>query len=269
MSYPTGRHRIRCLSFNVMGDLRPHAGFERWDARRAGCMETIKRAHADLIAVQECLLAQQDDIAAMLPGFERSASDLSGADAAMRSEFRAKIGIEMPATGELLTLFRRDAFECLERRECWLSPTPMRVSTGFGSRAPRSLLALRLRHRASARELWLANTRLDHNCAAAMAGVAVRMLAEWIGAAPALWPGDFNAGFGSAAAQVISDAGWRAPQMPTHTYRGERTEHIWRRGPALDLGACEVIDSMASEPALSDHDPLIGEFELDAEVPRA
>jgi endonuclease/exonuclease/phosphatase family metal-dependent hydrolase len=251
---------IRAISFNLLADLRPHEGFERWPARRDAVGAALVALSADLVAVQECLFAQQDELAARLPGYGAVRCDLSSADAALRAEFRQRVGIELPEGGELMILYRDSGFELVERREAWLSETPERVSFGFGARAPRSLLAVRLRRRADGRTLWVANSRLDHRCPEPMARVGLELLEHWTAGAAALWLGDFNAGRDSAVGAAIAARGWLAPTLADDAFRGARTEHVWHRG--LELVGARVIDSRAFRPVLSDHDPLLADLLL-------
>lgn len=251
---------IRAISFNLLADLRPHDGFERWPARRDAVGAALVALDADLIAVQECLFEQQDELLARLPGYAAVRSDLSSAAPEVRAEFRRGVGLDLPETGELMILFRERSFELVERREAWLSETPEQVSFGFGARAPRSLLAARLRRRTDDRTLWMANCRLDHRCPGPMAAVALDLLERWIGADAALWLGDFNAGRDSAVGAVIAARGWQAPTLPDDAFRGARTEHVWRRG--LTLAGTRVVDSRSYTPVLSDHDPLLADLAL-------
>ncbi len=251
---------IRAISFNVLADLRAHEGFERWPARRDAVGAALLALEPDVIAVQECLFQQQDDLVARLPGYAAVRCDLSSADPEVRAEFRRGVGIELPETGELMVLIRAARFDLVERREAWLSETPERVSLGFGARAPRSLLAARLRRRDDGRTLWVANCRLDHRCPGPMAAVGLDLLDRWTGDDPALWLGDFNAGRDGAVGTAIAARGWQAPALPDDAFRGARTEHVWRRG--LGLTAARIVDRCAYTPILSDHDPLLAELLL-------
>lgn len=258
-----GTPEFTVMTLNLMAEGVVTVGYEDWEARRAKCGEVLPALGADIVCVQECINRQQTDLIAAHPAHDHATSDLSGADAEFRARFLAVRNFPLPETGELLTLYRRDAFELIERREAWLSQTPERVSTGLGNITPRALLVLRLRHRASRRELWIANTHVDLRCTEPMARVGARLLdGLFDAAAPALWCGDFNAGLSTPAADAVRGHGWTAPQTVADVYRGERVDHLFRRGP-LALLACEVVQSRDYTPPISDHDPVLARFSFD------
>jgi endonuclease/exonuclease/phosphatase family metal-dependent hydrolase len=255
---------IDAMTLNLMADGVTTAGFQPWPDRRCVCLKTLPEFAADIIALQECLPVQQRDVIGVFPNHDWSVSDLSGANEILRDAVSKRLGGEFPESGELLILYRRTAFELMDRKEAWLSPTPSRVSVGFGNIAPRSLLALRLLHRASGREFWVANAHLDIRCTEPMAKVAVDILASWIDATvPALWFGDFNAGLRTITADFVRQGGWVAPATTADDYRGERVDHIWHRGSNLQRVDTRVVDSEEYVPALSDHDPVLARFRFE------
>jgi endonuclease/exonuclease/phosphatase family metal-dependent hydrolase len=256
--------RLDVMTLNLMAAGVPMTGYRDWAGRRSICADILPAIGADIIALQECIHDQQPDMAAALGDFDFVSSDMSGAPAHEKAAFEARSGLRWPDRGEMITFWRRARFDLRERREAWLSPTPGRISVGFGNVSPRALLAVRLLDRRDGREWWVANTHLDLRCPEPMARVAAQVLDEWIAPGmPALFCGDFNSGLSTPVAQVLRDAGWSAPVSSRDTYRGERVDHVWRRGPGLRLLYCAVIESRAYEPMLSDHDPVVARFELD------
>lgn len=258
-----GASAFRALSFNIQADgVTTHVGFPDWPERRDVCARVLPALGADLLAFQECIGTQQRAMRDAFPDFDAALTDWRAIDESIQAPVRARLGRNLPETGELLTLFRRERFELVEHREAFLSPTPERASIGFGNSVPRSILALKLVDRNARRGLWVVNTHLDFRCTEPMARVAIAQLARWLEPdAPALWLGDFNAGLSTPTCACIRAAGFQAPELERDRFRGERVDHVFERGVALIRREYRHIASAAHEPVLSDHDPVLAEFD--------
>lgn len=255
---PTRRpNALTVLTWNVMAQHVVTSGFEDWETRRDAALAWLCRRDADLIALQECVLDQQDDVRASLDGFASACTPIGTLDAGLAEALAERLRGRFPAQGELLSLYRADRFELVEQRTAWLSPTPERPSVGFGNVSPRALLALRLRDTWHARDFWWLNTHIDLRCTEVMAELCVRLADVWLDPSDtAIWCGDFNAGLSTPTGDIIRGGGWHTIATTEDDHRGERVDQIWHRGP-LSIESVEVVDAERFTPALSDHDPVI------------
>ena len=92
-------------------------------------------------------------------------------------------------------LYKTDVFAEQQRGHWWLSPTPERVSIGFGNVMPRLVVWAKLRHRASGKSLYVFDTHFDNTqpCQVKMAELCEQRLAPFaVHGLPMLFLGDFN-----------------------------------------------------------------------------
>jgi len=171
---------LRVMSFNLRYGTAPD-GDDAWERRRTLVAATIAAFAPDLLGTQECLAFQRDQLLADLPGFAVVAVGRDdGGDA-----------------GEMCACFYRETRFALQASGTfWLSETPAVVaSRGWDAALPRIATWLRLRDRATGRDLLWLNTHFDHQGAAARRASAA-LLHDWLAAradsVSLLVTGDFN-----------------------------------------------------------------------------
>ena len=121
---------------------------------------------------------------------------------------------------------------------------------------PRIAQLVRLRHRASGRELALANVHVDHGDSERQVERAGYLLERFARGAPMLIGGDLNAGPRSRAVRSLVARGWVEDS-------GEVTiDHIFVRGLELELAPARWLPEWRDlaldgrRLRLSDHDPV-------------
>jgi endonuclease/exonuclease/phosphatase family metal-dependent hydrolase len=121
---------------------------------------------------------------------------------------------------------------------------------------PRIAQLARLRHRASGRQLAVANVHAFSGLAAEHLGCAARLLEEFAVGAPMLLGGDLNAHPRSPALRSLREAGWHgaAPSGIDHLLlRGLAVERVAARWPPERR---DVDVPGRGRVRLSDHDPV-------------
>ncbi|WP_066412850.1 endonuclease/exonuclease/phosphatase family protein [Halorubrum aethiopicum] len=162
--------RIRVLSYNVRYDNR-HDGHDAWYARRDGVADLVRFHRPDVVAFQEPLPAQRDDLRERLPEYA-----LLG-----RGRKRDDAGEGCPIG------VRTDRWRAVDDGTFWLSETPAEPSTGWDAAHPRIATWARIRPREEPdgpagpadSPLLVVNTHLDHVSARARRESA-RLLRERI-----------------------------------------------------------------------------------------
>jgi len=158
----------------------PADGPDAWPARREAVKALLRYHEVDLLATQEGLIDQIEDLATM-PGF-------------------AWVGVgrdDGRRAGEHSAIFYRTArFELLAQGTFWLSETPDTPGMGWDARCCKRIASwARLRERASGRVLLVMSAHFDHEGTVARresAHLVVRRLQALAGEEPALLMGDLN-----------------------------------------------------------------------------
>lgn len=237
-----------------------------WPDRRPVVAETIRAAGPDIIGTQEGLAHQISDIAADCPGY-------------------AAIGIGRDADGggETATVFYRHArLAALDHGHFWLSETPdVAGSRTWGNTLPRLATWVRFHDHESARDLYLLNTHLDHESAAARVKGAALICAragQLDPALPVVVTGDFNADAGDDPTyDVFRDAGFADLRVTAaedlgpsygsfHGYEdpipnGPHIDWILGRGP-ITPHSFRLVDTQQDGQRPSDHFPLVAVVHL-------
>lgn len=171
---------LRVMSFNVRLS-RGQDGINAWPKRTELFFATIERFSPDLIGFQEVLDDQHDAITARLQ--EYAFCGVARDDGKRRGEW-ALIG------------YRKDRFEPAAHGDFWLSEQPtVPGSKSWDAALTRMCSWVRLRERATGRELVFANTHFDHKGVVARQE-ASRVLSEQLAVVakgvPSILSGDFN-----------------------------------------------------------------------------
>lgn len=172
---------INLLSFNIR-TRSANDGVHSWPNRRTLVVERIRAANPDLIGLQECRDDEQAGfLKTQLPEYEFFGVH-RGDD---------ETGLEMAPI-----LYRRAAFDELERGCFWLSETPdIPGSLGWGAIFPRTAQWVRLRPKGAGQSILFLNTHLDYEPQATLqSAIFLRQRVEAMAdGGAALMCGDFNA----------------------------------------------------------------------------
>lgn len=233
-------------------------GPDAWPARRAHLVTVIQEAAPDLLALQEALRFQLDELAAALPGY-------------------AELGVgrdDGGTTGEYAALLYRIDWLTVDTSDTfWLSDTPdVPGSSSWGNRITRICTWARFHERAGGRRFAVFNVHLDHESqpsrerAAALVAARAAALAP---GAPAIVLGDFNAGEDNPAIATLREAGFRDTFRDRHPaarwvgtfngFQGDSTgpkiDHILVRGN-WTVDAADILRPRFGGRDPSDHFPV-------------
>tara|TARA_R110002096_G_scaffold4493_17_gene20930 strand:- start:2199 stop:3062 length:864 start_codon:yes stop_codon:yes gene_type:complete len=183
---------ISVMSFNIRYGTAKD-GDNAWPHRRDIVIETIQQRAPDLLGLQEAIDFQVEYLAEKLPEYAvYSVSRTPG-----------------PGGESCAIFFRRDRFENVDEGTFWLSEKPDEVgSISWDSSLPRIASWVKLRSKASGKQLLYANTHFDHKGSVARAESAKLIrsqLATIAGETPVVITGDFNCGEGSAPYTTLTD----------------------------------------------------------------
>lgn len=258
---------VRAMTFNIRFN-NPNDGVNAWPNRRDWVAEIIRDNDPDVIGLQEVLPEQLSDLKERLPGYTTySVGRQDGRDA----------GEAVPI------LFKTDRFELVEKATFWLSVEPETVgSVGWDAALPRVCSWVRLKHKASGKELLAFNTHFDHrgpNARVESAKLLVKRIGEIAGDHPALLTGDFNClpaqpPYGVLTAQssgLLQDARQAChvdPVGPDSTWNGflmiipgRRIDFIFVT-PQLDVTSHRTLTDSRDGRFPSDHLPVLAELRL-------
>jgi endonuclease/exonuclease/phosphatase family metal-dependent hydrolase len=271
--------QLTAITANISADFLAPPGVPLWDARKALLVRALADAAPDIVGLQEVTSRQYAYLHTHLPGFTACTVEPVKPTTELIDTWRAKyarFGFDtLPSPYEIVTFVRSDTFICEASGHRWLSPTPERPSLGFGNSAPRVVLWVRVRHRATNHALLIFNTHLDHRCLAPMVAVLQRHVVDFR-AEPntRLLLGDLNLAPEDALFQQLLDDGWQdafvAPTQgsvstflyPDASVPAGRIDHILYQGNAVHPLAWARIESPEPAQRLSDHDPVCVRFSL-------
>jgi endonuclease/exonuclease/phosphatase family metal-dependent hydrolase len=252
---------LKIMSFNLRYGTAPD-GENGWYKRKPLALERIQAFAPDLLGLQECRDDEQAEfIKTNLPEYEFYG---------VRREGGKETALEMAPV-----LFRRAAFEELERGHFWLSETPEMVgSKSWNSTFARTATWVKLRHTATGHSLIFLNTHFDYHPPAVDG--AARLLRGWLArqTAPLIVTGDFNAEKNSAAYQLLAGGGALADayrQVWPNGNAQEATFHGYGQTPELTIDwilisphfqvmSASVDRTHAGNLFPSDHYPVLAEL---------
>lgn len=252
---------LTIVSFNVLVSASKVEGIPAWDDRKDLSVQSLKATDADVIGLQETLPKQLqfflDELKVYDAHFYKSYPDAA-------------------------LLWHRDRFEPLEKGHWWLSPTPDRVSTGFGNALPRLVVWAKLRHLASGQEVYVFNTHFDNSLPSQirMAELSQEKLAVFAEEKlPMFFIGDFNTHQTRGNYELLVSNGWQDSYVVSEhaspdgrdenviTFPGVgRIDHIFYHGPGLTPQLWERLESPDPAKRLSDHYGIMAKFQYEAET---
>jgi endonuclease/exonuclease/phosphatase family metal-dependent hydrolase len=276
---PGAPTRLRVLTFNVLVDVeRP------WEGRKDLCAQVVRDSGADLIGLQETSPNQYAFFLEQFPDFGSvGAVELTEADQAELVRLYPPVALlNLTAFTDAIILYRKEMFEKLDEGHWWQSPSPEKLSNGFGNIFPRIAVWARLKHLPTGGELLVANTHFDNTAPAQthMAKLSHEKLNPFIDEGlTAIFTGDFNSSGQSDDYVLLTSNGWRDSYLACpessesgrdnnvpSTVRGRgRIDHVFYQGSDLEPKEWRRLDSPDPETELSDHCPILAEFEWNRE----
>jgi endonuclease/exonuclease/phosphatase family metal-dependent hydrolase len=243
---------ILLMTFNIRygsADDGPNS----WPNRRDLVADLIRRESPDVLAIQEGLAFQLEELSDVLQGYVKLGQHRNG-------------GLE----GEFSGLYVRTvSVEILEWGELWLSPTPGSVgSVGWDAALPRMAVWAEVRRPGGGKTLRVYGTHYDHRGTQARAESSQLLLEHAANGPPAVFMGDFNAPEEAEPVALFLDRGFRSavlahnPDVEIGTFNGFRDASGGRRidhilvGPGFRVEAAEILPAPAGGPWPSDHYPV-------------
>jgi endonuclease/exonuclease/phosphatase family metal-dependent hydrolase len=183
--------QLKVMTFNLRFD-NPEDGPHAWPLRRELAVRTILEEAPDLLGTQECTISQLQYLIEKLEGYRACIPPRQRDD---------------DPTSQMPTIFYREERWSISRcGEFWLSETPaVYRSKSWEAAFPRLFTHGKFRHLPTGKQLWFANTHLDHVSAQARL-MAARMIRGWVlrRRLPLVLVGDFNEGVDGPVHQLLT-----------------------------------------------------------------
>ncbi len=259
---PDAAASLTVMTFNIRYGTADD-GANRWSRRRGLVLDVIRQQAPDVLALQEALRFQLDELRDSLPGYGELG--VGRDDGGVSGEYAA-------------ILYSEGRFEVASHGTFWLSETPeLPGSLAWGAHVPRICTWARLRDRRTGRAFYLLNVHFDHESQESRERSA-ELLAEWIRRRrhqdPVIVAGDFNAGEDNRALDHLR--GERSPVRLRDSFRilhpdavAVGTYHGFRgdgSGPKIDgvlvsgdweVEAAAIVRTSRSGRYPSDHFPVV------------
>jgi endonuclease/exonuclease/phosphatase family metal-dependent hydrolase len=230
-------------------------GDHAWPHRRDLVAEIIRREDADVLAIQEALAFQLEELAPVLADYRKLGQHRDGATG-----------------GEFSGLYvRTDRVRLVDWGEFWLSPTPDVVaSRGWDAALHRMAVWADVVPEGGDTVVRIYGTHFDHRGEVARVESA-RLIAEHASTAgrPTVVMGDLNVPDGSEAVRTFADLGYRSAVLALHpdetlgTFNGftdptggSRIDHVLV-GPGLRPTRAAILDDRVDGLFPSDHFPVV------------
>jgi len=187
---------LKLMTFNIRYGSADD-GENRWDNRKSLVINRIKSFNPDIIGMQE----RRDDFQAEFIKSHLQEYEFYGVQRAHEGD----TALEMAPV-----LFKKSAFQLIQKGCFWLSDTPNIVgSKSWGAIFPRTATWVELTHMESGTSFFFLNTHFDYEPSAL--NESARVLKEWISQnakdQPTLLTGDFNAHKDSSAYWQLTEDG--------------------------------------------------------------
>ncbi len=253
LSAQEGSDGLRLMTFNIRYGTADD-GVNSWPARRALVADIIARHAPDVLAIQEGLAFQLQELEVVLKGYRKLGQHRDG-------------GLK----GEFSGLYVNECRLRIRRwGELWLSRTPDSVgSRGWDAALPRMAVWVDLERVDGGRPIRIYGTHFDHRGQTARLESARLIARHAEGGSAAVVMGDLNAREDSEPLGVFFDLGYRSafpllhPGSELGTFNGfrdpsggERIDHILLT-PALQPLQAEIIDERVDGVWPSDHFPVV------------
>ncbi len=261
---------IRFLTFNIRYGTA-NDGANAWPLRRDLVAALIRAQRPDVLAIQEALDFQLEELAGVLDGYHKIGQHRGGG---LKGEFSG-----------LYVLPER--LRVIESGHFWLSPTPQQVaSRGWDAALPRTASWATLELRPNPRQdperaattpaprFRAYGTHFDHRGAEARRHSAALIAGHAPSELPVVVMGDLNADPSSAPLREFFDQGFASSYLQLHpadqrgTFNGfrdpsggRRIDYVLRRGPWTALSA-ETLGAPVNEVWPSDHYAVAALLEL-------
>lgn len=256
-------------NFNLRGDI--DKGDNSWKMRRPRAIARIRAAGYDVFGTEECYGYMLEDVRVDVPEYEfygQCTGDKTGTYSAF--------------------FYRKDRFDLVESGDFWFSPTPERISNGWGLNYLRICSWGKLREKASGREFYFFNTHLDNRgkksaedaqkLRTKCAQLLVARIREIAGDVPAILTGDLNGAPDSDAIRTLTEllqdsyvASATPPEGTVGTFHGykpspanaSRIDYILA-SPAFKVGSYTCCNTdMTEGHCASDHYNIIAKLTLE------
>jgi len=243
---------ILLMTFNIRygsADDGPNS----WTLRRPLVTDIVRESSPDVLAIQEGLDFQLEDLAGALGGFRKLGQHRDGG-----------------LSGEFSGLYVQEGrLEIIGWGELWLSSNPDSAgSVGWDAALPRMAVWADIRLAGGDQVLRVYGTHLDHRGTQARLESSRLLLRHASGGPPAVFMGDFNAPEDSEPIRHFIDQGFRSavlahnPETQTGTFNGfedptggRRIDHILVH-PDLRIDSGEILEASGATPWPSDHFPV-------------
>jgi endonuclease/exonuclease/phosphatase family metal-dependent hydrolase len=249
---------LRLMTFNIRYGTAED-GPNSWQHRRRLAADLIRREAPDILAIQEALAFQLEDLSEVLDGYRKLGQHRDG-------------NLE----GEFSGLYVRDErIDVVEWGELWLSPTPDSIgSVGWDAALPRMAVWADVRPAGEEGAVRVYGTHFDHRGAQARLESARLLLRHSAGGPPPVFLGDFNAPEESEPMTVFLNQGFRSAVLSLHpetkvgTFNGFRDSTGGRRidhilvDPSLAIDRAEILRASGQAPWPSDHFPVIARLRI-------
>lgn len=254
---------LTVMSYNIRYGTAPD-GLDAWVHRRPRLMQVLRNHPSDVVAVQEALASQIDEILTEFPTLRTLG--VGRDDGKRAGEFSA-------------ILYRAERLSPRKQGTFWLSDTPDVVaSTSWGNRITRICTWVQFEDVTERRLIWVFNTHLDHESQPAREKgieLILHRIAAVTGSDPVIITGDLNAGEKNAAVERLRKAGfrdtWRVANptaIEPGTFSGfrpelgtEKIDYVWVDAAWRVVSARLVLDKV-DDRWPSDHLPVMAELTL-------
>ncbi len=248
---------LKVMTFNIRYGTAKDGEFH-WPARRALVLEVIHREQPDVLAIQEALAFQLEELAPVLADYEKYGQHRNGG-----------------LSGEFSGVYvRKNTVEVVDSGEFWLSPTPDVIgSKGWDAALPRMAAWVEL-SLANGERMRVYGTHFDHRGHEARLNSAALMIEHAEAGPPSIMMGDFNAEPGSQPIAAFMAAGYRSaletcdPNNDLGTFNGFQTAQPTRRiddvfcSPGLQPISAQILEDCVDGIWPSDHFPVVATVQI-------
>ena len=263
---PRNSATVELMTFNIRYGTANDGEFS-WPARRRHVLDVIRREQPDILAIQEGLAFQLEELAEILEGYNKLGQHRDGG---LKGEFSG-------------LYLRDDSVLLVDHGELWLSPTPDQVgSKGWDAALPRMAVWADVQLRDGSSRSWgnghnvvrIYGTHFDHRGKEARLQSALLLVAHAQNGPPAVFMGDFNAVESSAPIQAFLAAHFQSavatwnPLNSLGTFNGfkeadggRRIDHIMY-APDFLIHDAQILDDCFDGIWPSDHFPVTAVLEL-------